>query len=668
MGTHNRARTGRGARRLMSAVAAAGIASCVTTLGGPAGSEGGGASGDSSSAIVAGRSGATEEPREQGAPPCGAATRDALLVLESYCAGCHGAESAGQGGFDSVLDVAALKAEGKVVPLDPTASPLYARMLAGTMPPASVQRRPSQADVEAVGEWITCGAPAWDDPGASTYAFVSIDARLRAILGDLRSFENPADRKRLRYFDLSNLANAGYSYEQVEQYRESVGLLVNSLSMGRAVVAPAQVDDAGLLLRIDMRDYVWDAETWQLLESDYPYAVRYDPNSRLFPYDEVSADQIRRETGATVPYLQADWFLSHASRPPLYHDILELPGSLVELEARVGVDISQDVASGLVSRAAFQDAGPSRNHRVIERHELSGSRGALWVSYDFTSNVGDRNVFANPLDFAADGMEIAFNLDNGLMAYFLADADGRRRDKAERSLVQDPLARDGAVENGLSCMNCHQTDGVLARTDEMRSLILQTGSSAQQIEDVLTLYPENETLQAFFSQDQNRYRSARSALGAASVATDTFHTIDRTHQGVLDLDAVAAILGVEPARFERAIDASPQVFPAEVAALRSPGGGVQRDAFEAAFGRVLEGLGLGAALAEEEGLVQAADDLEAGASPPEPESSVNQETAEGTLEAETDAGSDGDADAGVGDAGVGPGSAPNWWISQGATW
>ncbi len=527
--------------------------------------------------------------------PCTQAPKKAQAALESYCASCHGASSAGMGGFKIVDDPLALVSKGKVIAGKPEMSPVFVRMSGGSMPPASVAKRPSAADIQAVKDWIACGAENWNGatPSATALPFVNVDQRLTSLLRDVRSIPNPSDRLRVRYFDLSMLANAGYTEDQLEVYRQATTFLLNSLSSGRTVLAPKAVDKEKLLYRIDLRDYGWSAATWNAFERIYPYAVEYDQNSRLFPYDEVSAEQLRRETGTRIPFIQADWFLSHGSRPPLYFQVLNLPRTQRELEAQLGVNVARNILDEQVLRAGFKNAGPSQNNRVIERHDLGGNRGALWVSYDFSNNLGARDVFANPLDFQQDGGELIFNLDNGLQAYFVVDAAGVRQDKAPNNVVQDPLSRDGAVETGLSCMNCHQEDGQLPKFDEVRDFALTTGENAETIEAVLGIYATQAELKDAFDRDQNMYRTARAALGINKLGGTTMHTLDDTHLGLIDINAAAAAVGLTVDDFKRALDASPQTFPPEVVTLRSKGGSIQRDSFEAILPDLIAALGLG---------------------------------------------------------------------------
>jgi Planctomycete cytochrome C len=578
-----------GVRRAVLLAALLGLSACQNAVG------------DGVSPSGAAAPGGHEEPGEPGAIsgalprvlPCGQATEKARAVLENHCGGCHDSESSGKGGFDTVDDPLALIASGKIVPGEPDASPLYKKVADGLMPPKEVAERPAAAELKSLREWITCGATDWSSEGATSLPFVDIDTRLHAVLADLRAMPNPVDRERMRYVDLSTLANAGYSNDQLELYRESVFFLLNSLSRGREVIAPRAIDQARLLFRIDMRDYLWTAQTWRLMEQRYPYAVIYANNSRLFPIDEVSAEQIRQQTGSSIPIMQADWLLSHASRPPLYHQMLELPRTLAQVESALGVDVGADVSGEQVLRAGFANAATSKNHGVIERHALEGGRGALWVAYDFASTLGQRNVFVNPFDFRPDGQRLIFNLDNGLLAFMVLDAAGNRIDKAPNSLVQDPLARDGAIENGSSCLGCHQAQGVLEKYDEVRDFLLKSGPSAQVIEAALGLYADRASLSEAFAADRELYLKARARLGVKQLEERTIRALDNTHLGLMDIAAAAGVLGIDPEQLARALDASTASFPPEILALRVLGGAIQRDAFDAVVGDVVEVLGLG---------------------------------------------------------------------------
>ena len=551
-----------------------------------------------------------QDPGQPADSMCADAPEAAKEALTSFCSSCHGNTPNAKAGFSTILDVPALLTSGKIVANEPDMSPVFKRLKNGSMPPTEVMNRPDNVAITAVEQWIKCGAHDWNAPAAGNPTFVDIDKRLRWVLDDLRAIPNPVDRQRMRYIDVSTLSNGGTSADELVIYREAVSMLLNSLSRGRSVIAPVAIDASKLLYRIDLRDYLWDETTWQQLEEIYPYAVIYDRDSRLFPYDEVTAEQIRLETATQIPIIQADWFISHASRPPLYYSLLNLPDTLQGLEQQLGVDVQRNIDTEQVLRSGFANAGPSQNNRIIERHELGGNRGALWLSYDFADNLDNRNVFANPLDFQEDGGEMIFNLDNGLQGYFITNAAGRRLDKAPNNVVQDPASRDGAVEAGLSCMNCHQVDGQLPKFDEIRDFQLNAGANAEEIEKVLALYVPAEELQAAFDADQNRYRNARAALSIKRMTNSTMHQLDDRHLGIINIDGVAAAIGLRSEALKRAIDASPQAFPPEIVTLRTRGGGIQRDSFEAIVGDLIDALGLGQQLRAGRGQTQR---------PPEPE-------------------------------------------------
>src|SRR5205823_1082367 len=201
-------------------------------------------------------------------------------------------------------------------------------------------------------------------------------------------------------------------------------------------------------------------------------------------------------TGCRLPYVRADWFVAAASRPPLYHDVLRLPAAEPELQRLLRIDVAQNIRQERVARAGFNGSGVSRNNRLIERHETNGV--VYWRSYDFGSNTGKQNLFANPLaagegnsTFEHDGGEFIFSLPNGLQGYMLADAKGRRLDKGPTSIVSDPKRPDRAVENGLSCMGCHAR-GTIDKADQLRDHVTRNMQSFNRAdaELVQALYPK----------------------------------------------------------------------------------------------------------------------------------------------------------------------------------
>jgi len=202
---------------------------------------------------------------------------------------------------------------------------------------------------------------------------------------------------------------------------------------------------------------------WRRVLADYPYAL-------ILPESE----RVARLSGEVVAHVRGDWFVAAASAPPLYHELLGLPHSVAELERRLGLDTSRQLAEEKqVIRAGVRSSGVSQNNRALERHD--SPFGAYWRSFDFRSNLGDQNIFANPLRFNAAGGEIIFNLSNGLQAYFLADAQGRRIDAAPLEIVSDRNQPDDPlIRNGRSCISCHFA-GMKSFRDDVRQAIQRQG-------------------------------------------------------------------------------------------------------------------------------------------------------------------------------------------------
>jgi hypothetical protein len=431
-------------------------------------------------------------------------------------------------------------------------------------------------------------------PTADPIPFLSIDARLALIKADLDGIDKPSDRARIRYLDLSNLSNAGQSGLQLEPYRRATTLLINSLSRGDAIIQPRSIDEFDRLYAIDLRDYQWSDATWERIIADYPYAVSYDQNSHLLPQDEETASLIRDNTGTSIPYVQADWLLANASRAPLYYDILELPSDLDDLAGDLGIDIARDIDDQQVARAGFNRSDVALNNRVIERHEQPGSAGALWLTYDFVNSVGDRNVFAHPLDFEPDATEGIFTLPNGLHAFFIANANFELQNKARADVVIDPYSRDRSVAAAASCLgSCHLGKGIALKDDEVRAYVVLAATDGRTIDDTLAVYPQVAELRAFAGADNDRYLSALAATGFDLEDDGVVNRLVRKHQDALDLTAVAAVLGIDPGVLTASMAVSPQVFPPEALTLRDEGAVLYRESLEAIMPDLVQAIGLG---------------------------------------------------------------------------
>ncbi|HEU0035036.1 MAG TPA: c-type cytochrome domain-containing protein [Kofleriaceae bacterium] len=496
-----------------------------------------------------------------GAGGASVAHADASRVLQKYCARCHTGKRA-QGDLDFILDAKRLVAEGLVVPGDAPRSLLYRRIADGEMPPAAVKARPSVEELAQLEQWIVALGTS---PGVPVRRARDLD---RLLANDYARL-SARDRVTARYFSIAHLANAGASAAELDRVRVALQTLLASVTWSAAPPPVVAIDPERTLFRIDLRELGWTTELWDQVRASYPYGIA---------------------RGTSVPdAIRADWFIATASRPPLYHALLELPATEQELAARLGIDLQENIATRRVARAGFTRSGVSNHNRVIERHVTR--HGALWRSYDFSSSIDQENVFAHPLDFVPAGGELIFNLPDGMQAYMLVDATGRRIDKAPTKIVSDPRRPDRAVENGLSCIGCHAS-GILAKADQIRD----TAGNFDELPRlrILQLYPSATTMSAHFDADRARFAKALAAFGmqpTADASDEPITLVTTRYEAELDLRTAAAELGLPADELEPRLQRSPSLRQALAALVRR--GTVKRDAWAQLFPRIVHELALG---------------------------------------------------------------------------
>jgi tetratricopeptide (TPR) repeat protein len=517
--------------------------------------------------------------------------RQAREVLNRHCYRCHGQNGVSEGGLNYVVDLKKLVDRNKVVPGDPARSRIFKRLVStdNPMPPEEEKVRPGREEVAVIQQWIKAGASG-EATEASPRPFLSPAKVAETIRTDLRSVPE-RDRPFTRYFTLTHLHNSGLSSDELQTYRHGLSKLVNSLSWGRRVVVPRAIDPEKTVFRIDLRDYQWNEKIWEAIVRRNPYGVALDTEAARYCADA---------THCPLPVIRGDWFVATASRPPLYHEVLQLPDTEQALEKMLRVDVAEDIRQERVARAGFNGSGVSRNNRLIERHE--SGRVVYWKSYDFGSNTGRQNLFARPLGpdhdsdettFQHDGGEIIFNLPNGLQAYMLADGKGKRIDKGPTAIVSDPKRPDRAVENGLSCMSCHAR-GLIDKADQVREHVLKNESAFNkaEVESVRALYPTGEAMARLMREDARRFQEAVEKTGAPLSVTEPVAALAVRFEAELDLALAAAEAGVVPGDFRKALSRSPALAK-PLGTLLLAGGTVQRTVFVESFPDLVHELRLG---------------------------------------------------------------------------
>ena len=449
--------------------------------------------------------------------------QQAYAIFEQSCLNCHGEH----GAFteEIIIEHTALIKTGAVVPGQPIASELYKRLLTedeAKRMPLGQPRLPAAA-ILTIGNWIQAGAPDWETASETDGVFITPKKMLESIEKHINSLA-PFNRTFARYFTLTHLYNADESAEALHAYQRALSKLVNSLSWGREVIKPQAIDPEETIFYIDLRDYEWEIGTnrWTQIEQVYPYSIEFNAPTQTNLREKLTT--LREAMDCEVPFIHVDWFLATASLPPLYHDILNLPETDRELEERLEVNVVENLrnaAGKRVWRAGFSDSGVSNHNRVVERH--ISRYGAYWKSYDFAGSVDTQNIFTHPLSFTHDGGEVIFNLPNGLQAYYLSDAGGRRLDEAPINIVSNLAASDPTVRNGLSCIGCH-TEGMKDFEDQVRGVVQKNPNPPFNKDRALQLYTDKATMDALLVEDTDRYKQALRATG------DVFGGIEPVHR------------------------------------------------------------------------------------------------------------------------------------------
>jgi hypothetical protein len=446
----------------------------------------------------------------------GDSTAAAKAALEKSCARCH-ANGQSEGGFGFVVDAKELVARKKVIAGDAAKSLLFKKIQSGEMPPEDEKPRPSAEEIAALKAWIDAGAPEFTAPAAKTpgRTVISDLAVLTAVRDHLRSVTSPSSQQFQRYFSLAHLRNnPQVTDEDLRWNRAALAKAVNSLSWKPNMVVPTPVDKDETIFAIDLRDLDWDQRrVWDELSKQYPYGLMHD--SRQDEQIRAVAKEAYSLSGSDLPILRADWFIATATRPPLYHTILDLPDTDAKLEKLLRVEANENFLRDKLARAGFAKSGVSTQNRLIERHDAA--HGAYWKSFDFRSNDGTGNIFRFPLGpsfkgnpfnaqaFNHAGGELIFHLPNGLQGYLLVDDKGKRIDEGPTEVVSDTNKSSGtvAIVNGLSCIVCHKHG--MIRDGFKDELLIGNGVGGEARAKVRQLHRKPEELDALMKGDQDRF-------------------------------------------------------------------------------------------------------------------------------------------------------------------
>jgi mono/diheme cytochrome c family protein len=503
---------------------------------------------------------------------------EAHQILVTHCGKCHG--KGGSYSDEMLLDYPKLVGgdEPVIVKEKVGDSFLYETIADGDMPPKKAKNPVPAEKMAILKKWIEAGAPDWNLAPKPKREIITNEEISKRVLEDLKK-QPGRNRRFIRYYTLTHLYNVGESDDAMENYRLALVKLVNSLSWEKEITKPVPIDPEKTILRIDLRDFDWDLSIWAKIIAQYQYV----PRDKNMPFKQVC-----ELTRAKVPFIRADWFISKAALPPLYHEILDLPKTDKELEDRLEVNVARNLRDSpgrRVWRSGFLESGISKFNRIVERHKFRA--GAYWKSYDFDSNKGRKNIFENPLTFQHAGGEIIWNLPNGLQAYLLVDSTGKRLDEAPVSIVFTTQGNDPVIRNGLSCMACH-TSGMKEfkdRVGELHLVIQKTPyDDADEKDYALALYPEAKAINALVEKDKKTFEKAVLELGGVLGGREPIELLAERFDEPLEPKMAAAEMGLDEATFIAKLkesDSNPKVLNTLLA-----GGTIAREAWEENFSAI----------------------------------------------------------------------------------
>lgn len=532
--------------------------------------------------------------------------QQAIELIEDRCASCHD----GQGHpLDSLDRVSLTRHRDGGLPtfVEPGSlekSYLWTLVEADVMPKGD--HKLSDDEKAILKNWILEGAE-FPDYGGGERHYITEREILESIQTHLTQ-TRIEDRPFLRYFSLHTLVNNRELTD--DKIRLSVAALakaINSLSRKRSLISLIPVDSNQTVFAINLRDLGWDEnrfEKWQKILAAYPYGIKPIRGDEQRLFTNIQEMYQSRGFFDGYPYIRADWFIATAMRPPLYHELLDIPATLAELQQQEGFDRQSDFLRNQMVRGGVLLSGISYQPRIMDYHEAE--RG-VWISSDFltqpASDPERGNIIRYPLGpdfdknphaaaaFEEAGGEIIFTLPNGLHAYMLIDGEGDRIDSAPIEIVADRTLISGTsqVVNGVSCISCHR-HGMIDFADEISGGHGQTNQA--EIAKIEAIFRPDD-LKRQLKQDQSAYlRTLEQVVGPhLQVGNDKdspiesfpepVTTVVKLYRRSLTADQVASELSLqEPTFLNQTIKNQTELIALGLGVLPD-GGTVKREHWEA---------------------------------------------------------------------------------------
>jgi hypothetical protein len=499
-----------------------------------------------------------------------------IAMLERECSACHEGPSAER---DRFLDLEMLLVDA-MRPGAAETSYLVTWLQYGDARREHAGVRVSTEELGVLIDYVNSLPSLEDCPG---YDHVDRDRAQELMLSDI-SRRAPADRPFIRYVGALQASPPSGCSSGPPGLGAFVNL-VNTISLSPEIVPFGEVVEGAPMFALDLRDYGWAtpidvdgstpghfADRWSAIVAGAgPYALELQG---------PEADAVKQQTQTSVPLLSATVFVASASAGPLYAALVGVGSDVSALATSLGVDAE---GSTLQRAAVFgADALPDR---VVTRHEQGVSTGSAWWTREELEGPGGASgtgLARDPVHYASRGTEVMFTLPNGLFAFAVAGADGRRLD--ELPCTSDlPCTGSIRARTSVTCRACHG-DSPGSVTDEVLPYLDADPSrySAELVPLVREQYRDD--LWRPLEADQARAFAAREAVGVrfgnGSIPL-TYHDFKDHPLGAV---RAADDLGVQVEQLRAAVTALGNSAP-ELAPLLADGE-VDRDTFTAYFQRL----------------------------------------------------------------------------------
>ena len=366
---------------------------------------------------------------------------------------------------------------------------------------------------------------------------------------------------------------------ELSRARMAVSKLINGMSREPRAVVPQAVGSEGLLLRLDLRDYGWQApvdldgqshaNAWEAVAARAAIALELQGGP---------ASELERELGTRVPVLLSSSFVATAVSAELYYAILRLPATLGELKRELGIDGDEDVERGPWVRAAFSTSGVSAQPRGVARYRGSAlGDGYFWQTFDFAPSARQESLYLEPLTTRADAHQVMFSLPNGLPAYYVTDAEGSRA--LESRFLVDAAQNNGRMRLASSCVSCHN-GGVIAFNDEARGFVEGNADlySEAELARVGEVFPSQEEMEGLRTADSQRMFEAAELAGQPLTTPDPVSRTFLDYELRLTFDRLAAELFLDRATLIERLSSLPEDI-----ATSATSGALERAVFEARY-------------------------------------------------------------------------------------